>query len=154
MNQTETETENIGKIRGLYISDSNGLPLHAENIPYLDIDPRLFVGLVSALSITGKTIFKEEFGQWETIYYGLNRISKIFIYVKELFEPKRNLFFIFIYEGVIPIKSIVKISTDIFIQNKQFFKTEDLSKSSNSLKNNINLLITSKYNSLFEENKE
>ena len=106
-------------IKSILVCDSQGYPFYSKKIdPGLDeINPAIFSGLISAIGAIGKQLFKENIA---TITYGEN--YEITIIMKELFGDQKSIYFVFVIEGNVDIKSIKQISTNIFIETKKVLK--------------------------------
>ncbi|KKM99991.1 hypothetical protein LCGC14_1142280 [marine sediment metagenome] len=106
-------------IQSILICDDSGYPFYSKKFdPNLDdMDPTIFSGLISAISVIGKQLFKEDIA---TISYGEN--NEIIIITKEFLEDQKTIYFVFIIEGEADLKLIKQLSTNIFIETKQVLK--------------------------------
>ena len=106
-------------IKSILVCDSQGYPFYSKNFDTNlgEIDPTIFSGLISAIGVIGKELFKEDIA---TISYGEK--YEITIITKELFGEKKLIYFVFVIEGGIDLKLMRKISTNIFIETKQVLK--------------------------------
>lgn len=106
-------------IKSILVCDSQGYPFYSKKLdPNLDeINPAIFSGLISAIGAIGKKLFKEEIA---TITYGEN--YEITIITKELFGDQKSIYFVFVIEGDVDLKSMKQISTNIFIETKHVLK--------------------------------
>ena len=106
-------------IKSILVCDSESYPFYSKKIdPSLgDIDPAILSGLISAIGVIGKQIFKEEIA---TISYGEN--YEITIITKELLGDEKLIYFVFLIEGERDLPFMKKLSTNIFIETKQVLK--------------------------------
>ena len=106
-------------IKSILVCDSEGYPFYSKKIdPSLgDIDPAILSGLISAIGVIGKQIFKEEIA---TISYGEN--YEITIITKELLSDRKTIYFVFLIEGEPDLPLMKKLSTNIFIETKLVLK--------------------------------
>lgn len=106
-------------IKSILVCDSQGYPFYSKEFDQSlgEIDPTIFSGLISAIGIIGKQLFKEEIA---TISYGEK--YEITIITKELFGDKKSIYFVFVNEGEMDLKLMRKLSTNIFIETKHVLK--------------------------------
>ncbi len=106
-------------IQSILICDDSGYPFYSKKFdPNLDdMDPTIFSGLISAIGVIGKQLFKEDIA---TISYGEN--NEIIIITKEFLEDQKTIYFVFIIEGEADLKLIKQLSTNIFIETKQVLR--------------------------------
>ena len=106
-------------IQSILICDDSGYPFYSKKFdPNLDaMDPTIFSGLISAIGLIGKQLFKEDIA---TISYGEN--NEIIIITREFIEDQKTIYFVFIIEGEADLKLIKQISTNIFIETKEVLK--------------------------------
>ena len=88
-----------------------------------EIDPAILSGLISAIGVIGKQIFKEEIA---TISYGEN--YEITIITKELLSDRKTIYFVFLIEGEPDLPLMKKLSTNIFIETKHVLKDPSAAK--------------------------
>jgi hypothetical protein len=112
-------------ILSILICDSTGYPFYGRKLnPSIgDMDPAIFSGLISAIGVIGKQLFKEEIA---TISYGEN--YEITIITKELFGDSKSIYFVFLIEGDPDLTLMKKLSTNIFIETKQVLKDPSVAK--------------------------
>ncbi|MBY8985526.1 MAG: hypothetical protein KGD65_10680 [Candidatus Lokiarchaeota archaeon] len=112
-------------IKSILVCDSTGYPFYSKILdPSLgEINPTIFSGLISAIGIIGKQIFKEEIA---TISYGENH--EITIITKELLGEKKSIYFVFLIEGDPDLPLMKKLSTNIFIETKHVLKDPSAAK--------------------------
>ncbi len=112
-------------ILSILVCDSEGYPFYSRKIdPRIgDIDPAIFSGLISAIGVIGKQIFKEEIA---TISYGEN--YEITIITKELLSDKKTIYFVFLIEGEPDLPLMKKLSINIFIETKHVLKDPSIAK--------------------------
>ncbi len=106
-------------IKSILVCDSEGYPFYSKKIDQSlgDIDPAILSGLISAIGVIGKQIFKEEIA---TISYGEN--YEITIITKELLGDEKIIYFVFLLEGEPDLPLMKKLSTNIFIETKHVLK--------------------------------
>ncbi len=106
-------------IKSILVCDSQGYPFYSKEFDQSlgEIDPTIFSGLISAIGVIGKQLFKEEIA---TISYGEK--YEITIITKELFGDKKSIYFVFVNEGEMDLKLMRKLSTNIFIETKHVLK--------------------------------
>lgn len=112
-------------LRSILICDSQGYPFYSKNLdPSLgEIDPTILSGLISAIGVIGKRLFKEDIA---TITYGEKYV--ITIITKELFGDNKSIYFVFVIEGEMDLKFMRKLSTNIFIETKHVLKDPSTAK--------------------------
>ena len=88
-----------------------------------EIDPAILSGLISAIGVIGKQIFKEEIA---TISYGEN--YEITIITKELLSDRKTIYFVFLIEGEPDLPLMKKLSINIFIETKHVLKDPSSAK--------------------------
>ncbi|MFW9825036.1 MAG: hypothetical protein ACFFE4_18995 [Candidatus Thorarchaeota archaeon] len=112
-------------LKSILICDSQGYPFYSKNLdPNLgEIDPTILSGLISAIGVIGKKLFREDIA---TITYGEKYV--ITIITKELFGGNKSIYFVFIIEGEIDLKFMRKLSTNIFIETKHVLKDPSTAK--------------------------
>ncbi len=112
-------------IKSILVCDSEGYPFYSKQIDKSlgEINPAIFSGLISAIGVIGKQIFKEEIA---TISYGEN--YEITIITKELFGDTKSIYFVFLIEGEADFPLIKKLSTNIFIETKPVLKDPSAAK--------------------------
>ena len=100
-------------IKSILVCDSEGYPFYSKQIDKSlgEIDPAILSGLISAIGVIGKQIFKEEIA---TISYGEN--YEITIITKELLGDEKLIYFVFLIEGERDLPFMKKLSTNIFIE--------------------------------------
>ena len=105
-------------IKSILVCDSQGYPFYSKEFDQSlgEIDPTIFSGLISAIGVIGKQLFKEEIA---TISYGEKYEITI---TKELFGDKKSIYFVFVNEGEMDLKLMRKLSTNIFIETKHVLK--------------------------------
>ena len=109
-------------IKSILVCDSQGYPFYSKAFDnnMSDIDSTIFSGLISAIGVIGKQLFKEEIA---TISYGEK--YEIAIITKEIFGTQKSIYFVFIIEGDRDLKLMKQLSTNIFIETKQVLKDPD-----------------------------
>ncbi len=112
-------------LKSILICDSQGYPFYSKNLdPNLgEIDPTILSGLISAIGVIGKKLFKEDIA---TISYGEKYV--ITIITKDLFGGNKSIYFVFIIEGDMDLKLMRKLSTNIFIETKHVLKDPSTAK--------------------------
>ena len=112
-------------IKSILVCDSTGYPFYSKILdPSLgEINPTIFSGLISAIGVIGKQIFKEEIA---TISYGEH--YEITIITKELLGEKKSIYFVFLIEGEPDLPLMKKLSTNIFIETKHVLKDPSAAK--------------------------
>ncbi|MFX1380290.1 MAG: hypothetical protein ACFFA4_14475 [Promethearchaeota archaeon] len=112
-------------IKSVLICDSQGYPFYSKklNSDLGEIDPTIFSGLLSAIGVIGKQLFKEDLA---TISYGEK--YEIVIITKELFGDRKSIYFVFIIEGEKDLKLMRQLSTNIFIETKHVLKDPSAAK--------------------------
>jgi len=112
-------------IKSILICDSQGYPFYSKNWDHNlgEIDPTIFSGLISAIGVIGKQLFKEDIAR---ISYGIK--YEITIITKELFGDKKSIYFVFLIEGEADLKLMKQLSTNIFIETKQVLKEPSATK--------------------------
>jgi len=112
-------------IQSILVCDSQGYPFYSKTIdPKLgELDPTIFSGLISAIGLIGKQLFKEDIAK---ISYG--EAYEIVIITKELFGDDKLIYFVFIIEGDVDLKLMKQISTNIFIETKHVLKDPSAAK--------------------------
>ncbi|MFX1391896.1 MAG: hypothetical protein ACFE9Z_17665 [Promethearchaeota archaeon] len=112
-------------LKSILVCDSQGYPFYSKKLdPNLgEIDPTIFSGLISAIGVIGKELFKEDIA---TITYGEK--YAITIITKELFGDKKSIYFVFVIEGEKDLKLMRKLSTNIFIETKHVLKDPSAAK--------------------------
>jgi hypothetical protein len=112
-------------LKSILICDSQGYPFYSKNLdPNLgEIDPTILSGLISAIGVIGKKLFKEDIA---TICYGEKYV--ITIITKDLFGGNKSIYFVFIIEGDMDLKLMRKLSTNIFIETKHVLKDPSTAK--------------------------
>ena len=112
-------------IKSILVCDSEGYPFYSKQIDKSlgEIDPAILSGLISAIGVIGKQIFKEEIA---TISYGVN--YEITIITKELLSDRKTIYFVFLIEGEPDLPLMKKLSTNIFIETKHVLKDPSAAK--------------------------
>jgi len=112
-------------IKSILVCDSEGYPFYSKLIDKSlgEIDPAILSGLISAIGVIGKQIFKEEIA---TISYGEN--YEITIITKELLSDRKTIYFVFLIEGEPDLPLMKKLSTNIFIETKHVLKDPSAAK--------------------------
>ena len=112
-------------IKSILVCDSLGYPFYSKQIDKSlgEIDPAILSGLISAIGIIGKQIFREEIA---TISYGEN--YEITIITKELLSDSKTIYFVFLIEGEPDLPLMKKLSTNIFIETKHVLKDPSAAK--------------------------
>ncbi len=112
-------------IKSILVCDSQGYPFYAKKFDQHmgEIDPTIFSGLISAIGVIGKELFKEEIA---TISYGDK--YEIAIITKELLGDQKSIYFVFIIEGDPDLKLMKQLSTNIFIETKHVLKDPNNAK--------------------------
>jgi len=112
-------------IKSILVCDSEGYPFYSKKIDQGlgDIDPAILSGLISAIGVIGKQIFKEEIA---TISYGEN--YEITIITKELLGEEKIIYFVFLLEGEPDLPLMKMLSTNIFIETKHVLKDTSSAK--------------------------
>jgi len=112
-------------IKSILVCDSEGYPFYSKQIDKSlgEIDPAILSGLISAIGVIGKQIFKEEIA---TISYGEN--YEITIITKELLSDRKTIYFVFLIEGEPDLPLMKKLSTNIFIETKHVLKDPSAAK--------------------------
>jgi len=129
-------------IKAFLICDSSGYSFYSKKIDesFEIIQPELLSGLISAIGMIGKKLFKEEIA---TITYGDNNRFGITIISKELFGNERTLYFVFMVDGEPDKQKMRQLCVNIFIEAKQFLKNPNGLTS--MVEQKIDRLIESKY---------
>ena len=131
------------------ICDNRGYPFYAKRIDenFIDIDPILLSGLISAIGTLGKTLFKEEIA---TISFGTTKdMSNLVTVSKELFGQTRKIYFVFINKGEIKHNLIMQLVTAIFIETKPVLK--DTSNIRQDIQDKIDRIIDNKLSELLSD---
>ena len=112
-------------IKSILVCDSEGYPFYSKQIDKSlgEIDPAILSGLISAIGVIGKQIFKEEIA---TISYGEN--YEITIITKELLSDRKTIYFVFLIEGEPDLPLMKKLSINIFIETKHVLKDPSIAK--------------------------
>lgn len=112
-------------IKSILVCDSEGYPFYSKQTDKSlgEIDPAILSGLISAIGVIGKQIFKEEIA---TISYGVN--YEITIITKELLSDRKTIYFVFLIEGEPDLPLMKKLSTNIFIETKHVLKDPSAAK--------------------------
>ena len=112
-------------IKSILVCDSQGHPFYSKEFDSSlgEIDPTILSGLISAIGVIGKQLFKEDIA---TISYGEK--YEITIITKELFGDKKSIYFVFVSEGEIDLKLMRQLSTNIFIETKHVLKDPSSAK--------------------------
>jgi len=112
-------------IKSILVCDSQGYPFYSKKLEQDlgEIDPTIFSGLISAIGVIGKQLFKEDIA---TISYGEK--YEITIITKELFGNEKSIYFVFVIEGEKDLKLMRRLSTNIFIETKHVLKDPSAAK--------------------------
>lgn len=112
-------------IKSILVCDSQGYPFYSKKLDQDlgEIDPTIFSGLISAIGVIGKQLFKEDIA---TISYGEK--YEITIITKELFGNEKSIYFVFVIEGEKDLKLMRRLSTNIFIEAKHVLKDPSAAK--------------------------
>ncbi len=112
-------------IKSILVCDSQGYPFYSKKLEQDlgEIDPTIFSGLISAIGVIGKKLFKEDIA---TISYGEK--YEIVIITKELFGNEKSIYFVFVIEGKKDLKLMRRLSTNIFIETKYVLKDPSAAK--------------------------
>lgn len=105
-------------IKGLQICDSKGFPIFTKNaINFSGINGTLMSGLISAISVMGKELFKQNIAN---ITFGEgSSTSYLTIIRKELFKENKSIDFVYFSEEKCDLSALNHISTTIFIDSKK-----------------------------------
>jgi len=113
-------------IKSILICDSRGYAFYSrildEQIP--NYDSALLSGFISAIGTIGRELFKEEIA---TISFGYQKDApSIIVLSKDFFGTEKRIYFVFLIQGEIDLKKIKKVSTNIYIQNKDALKNSKI----------------------------
>lgn len=128
------------------ICDSQGFPFYSRVFDVNDkqVDNILLSGLISAIGMVGKEIFKEELA---TISFGENKIQNhIIIISKTLLSEEKAIYFVFFTQDECNKSMFRQLSTSIFIEAKQYFKGNISVQS--DIKDKIDKIIDTKFDGL------
>lgn len=109
-------------IRSILITDSNGKPYYSKILDenFEEIEPVILSGLISAIQTIGKKLFNDDLA---TIYFGDRKKESISIVTKRILNFKEEtIFFVYFIEGDIELKKLRSLSTQIFIETKNYLK--------------------------------
>jgi hypothetical protein len=105
-------------LKSMLICNADGMPFFSRNFDeFIEIEPLLLSGLISALGSFGKQLFDKEIA---TVFFGspAEQTSSLFVITKDLISIDKKIHFCFFSEGNLNHKILAELSTNLFIEIK------------------------------------
>jgi hypothetical protein len=133
-------------LKSMLICNADGMPFYSRSFDkFIEIEPSLLSGLISALATFGKQLFDKEIA---TVYFGspAEQTSSLFVITKDLISQDQKIYFCFFSEGGCNHKLMSELATNLFIEIKNMFKTNH--PDFEVIKTKVNKIIDSRYQNI------